>query len=258
MQTFTNTHPMTCRKLVGPAGNFGTPASPGFSGSSSVAPLITLDNQNKFVLSDFELSNCDYAALLLKNGAFQDMAGFVDRFNIHDAYIGIKTESSGEYASFGMGSVHHCTIGLHCSSGNNKFVGTSFTKNKFGVFMYQGTNDAHGVMDGITANHNETNIACWDIVIGQVFNGGACFGGYNTTQGKIDIQRSKNILINGMHIGSNDITVDSSSELILRNVLWHGNINVTIAPGGVFDAKNCYKHPNSTLTLNGIAWSGNN
>jgi hypothetical protein len=241
--------------INGASAPFGSIPSPGLIDTGEV--LISTRGQSNFYLAEFELSNASGVALCVEESPYMDMATCIRDFNIHDSYIGIGTRNKGEYATIQGGIVHHCLFGLHCASGNNKVLGTNFLHNKYGIFLYKGDNHAHGVMQGVTSNHNEFNVICWDVSIGQVFSGGCFFGGFAGGNGKMDFQRSKGILFSGAHIGSSDVAIDATSKVAFRGVLWQGNVNITVAPGGVLDAKNCVVVDGANLTLNGQPWPGN-
>lgn len=243
-------------KIAGVSANFATVATPGFTGTSEV--LCSIDNQLRVSLSNFELSNANLAAIQLVNSPSGDIAGLIDDFSIHDSYIGFQALTTGEYFTIGRGTFKYNFFGVHLSGGNNKLVGTNFAHNKFGIMVNGGSNHGHGVIDGVTSNHNETSIYFNNVDIGQAVNGGAFFGGFAGGNAKMTFVNSKGILFNGTHIGAHDISIDATSAAFFRSVLWQGNVNITVAAGGVFDAKNCAVVPGATLTLNGVAFSGNN
>ncbi|MBY3004077.1 hypothetical protein [Rhizobium leguminosarum] len=64
-------------------------------------------------------------------------------------------------------------------------------------------------------------------------------------------------MINGGQIAYSNITVDATSQVVLRDVMFRGPVNITVAAGGSFDAKGCFAMAGAALTLNGVTFSGN-
>lgn len=168
-------------------------------------------------------------------------------------YIG--AELTGQYGTLSNFFGAFCKYGIKITSGNMKVIGGTLCENHFGLWLYGGPNNAHGQIIGLTSNHNFVNLWCQDVTLGETFSG--C----HFIAGDINIENSKGIQIEGGQIGNGTVTVDATSELILRGVMFTGPVNFIVEEGGILDAQGCHPLLNATyggvMTLNGSPWSGN-
>ena len=82
--------------------------------------------------------------------------------------------------------------------GNNNFSVCNIVDNQKGVWVLGGANDAHGVFSGCNINHNtEYNLLVEDIVNGETFVGCHFYGDDAEGVGKIQIQNSRGVNIQG-------------------------------------------------------------
>lgn len=155
-------------------------------------------------------------------------------------------------------NVSDCVFGVVVDSGNNNIANGQTTRCSVGLLISGGGNNAHGSVMGWNSRHNSYNLSCQNVTFGHSFGGCNFIGGQaGADQGGMQFVNSKGIMIDGGQIAYADIIVDATSQIFLRNVIFRGPVNITVAPGGAFDAKGCMVMTGATLTLNGSAFSGN-
>lgn len=220
---------------------------------------LKISSCTKGLARDMEISNILGACIDLSTSVAWDDRILVSGFDVHDSYFGINTHDGGEYAIFSDGFIHDCIFGAQIGSGNITLADTVITKNDIGLYYCAGSNDAHGVCNGVQSNHNNQNLVVHGITNGQTFNGcnffGHILGGSNL--GNIEIQGSTGVVFNGGQIGSTTMSIDATSRVCMRGVVLQGIVSLTVAIGAYLDAKNAIVMPGSVLTINGSTWSGN-
>lgn len=102
-----------------------------------------------------------------------EVSNCVFRNNTVGVYLGITGEYCGVHNNLFTGN----TTGLKAQGGNYNITGNRFVENATGVYIYQGSNSAHGVFANNTCNHNTTNIHVFGITGGQEFAGNKFFAG---------------------------------------------------------------------------------
>lgn len=182
--------------------------------------------------------------------------GFLSQIHATHSFRGFHFANLAEYETVTDCSASFCLIGFLVSSGNNAFSNCKATDCTTGVKITGGLNHAHGVWNGLIANHCTYNLVCEDVTNGEHFSGSCFIGGQGRRAGKISIVRSHGISIVGGQISDLDIFIDARSQILLSSVTFGGKVNVQVEPGGTLVARNNLVMPNATLTLNGEAWVG--
>lgn len=189
--------------------------------------------------------------------AWQD-AGSIRGGRISHCYRGIWLHNSGEGVFISEANVSDCVFGIVVDSGNNNLANGQTVRCSVGLLISGGSNNGHGSVMGWNSRHNTFNLSCQNVTLGHYLGGCNFIGGQaGADQGVIQIYNSKGIMIDGGQIAYADITVDATSQLVLRDVTFRGPVNITVAAGGSFDAKGCFAMSGATLTYNGAAFSGN-
>lgn len=189
--------------------------------------------------------------------SWQD-GGSIRGGRVSHCYRGIWVHDTGEGVFISEMNVSDCVFGIVVDSGNSNLANGQTTRNSIGLLVSGGSNNGHGSVMGWNARHNNYNLSCQNVTLGHYFGGCNFIAGQGgSDQGKIQIYNSKGIMIDGGQIAYDDITVDATSQFILRDVTFRGPVNITVAAGGVFDAKGCFAMTGAALTLNGSAFSGN-
>jgi hypothetical protein len=161
-------------------------------------------------------------------------------------------------------NVSDCVFGVVVDSGNSNLSNGQTTRCSVGLLISGGGNNAHGSVMGWNSRHNTFNLSCQNVTLGHFFGGCNFIGGQvGADQGAVQIYNSKGIVINGGQTAYADITVDATSQLFMRDVLFRGPVKVAVTPGGAFDAKGCMAMTGADLKISydgGTSystWSGN-
>lgn len=110
--------------------------------------------------------------------------------------------SAAEYLTvLNVRAINCAQAGVETAAGNVNFIGGHVVDNvRDGVRVYNGSNHAHGIINGLNINHNpQYNVVCTQVVNGQSFEGCHIYGN-GTSTGAIFLDRSKGIHFNGGHL----------------------------------------------------------
>ncbi|ARO22958.1 hypothetical protein TAL182_CH01145 [Rhizobium sp. TAL182] len=192
--------------------------------------------------------------------SWQD-GGSIRGGRVSHCFRGIWLHDAGEGVFVSEANVSDCVFGVVVDSGNSNLVNGQTTRCSVGLLIGAnpaGPNNAHGSVVGWNSRHNKYNLSCQNVTLGHYLGGCNFIGGQaGADQGGIQIYNSKGIMIDGGQIAYANITVDATSQLVLRDVTFRGPVNITVATGGSFDAKGCFAMAGATLTYNGAPFSGN-
>lgn len=219
---------------------------------------IKVKNSKTFSITDPIIKQVAYGIDVSQVPSWQD-GGSIRGGRVSHCYRGVYLHDYAEGVFLSGMNVSDCVFGIVVDSGNSNLANGQTTRCSVGLLISGGGNNAHGSVVGWNSRHNTYNLSCQNITLGHYFGGCNFIGGQaGADQGGIQIFNSKGIMINGGQIAYADITVDATSQLILRDVTFRGPVNITVAAGGVFDAKGCYAMTGAALTFNGSTFSGNN
>jgi hypothetical protein len=221
---------------------------------------IKVKTSKMFSLVDPNISRVANGIDVSQTPTWQD-GGSIRGGRVSHCYRGLWIHDVGEGVFVSDINVSDCVFGVVVDAGNSNIANGQSTRCSVGLLIDGGAdnvNNAHGSVVGWNSRHNSYNLSCQNVTLGHSLTGCNFIGGQaGSDQGKIQIYYSKGIMINGGQIAYTDITVDATSQLVLRDVTFRGPVNITVTAGGVFDAKGCYAMTGAALTLNGVAFSGN-
>jgi len=98
---------------------------------------------------------------------------------IINCWTGVKVAAGSEYHSIMNTNVIGCSSAAEIRGGNVSWTGGNIGDNTKGLFVggRYGTNNAHGIFNGVNINHNtEYNIWCDSVELGQTFVGCHVYG----------------------------------------------------------------------------------
>lgn len=177
---------------------------------------------------------------------------------VSHCYRGIYLHDYAEGVFVSDIDVSDCVFGVVVDSGNSNLSNGQTTRNSVGLLISGGGNNAHGSVMGWNSRHNSYNLSCQNVTLGHHFGGCNFIGGQGgADQGGMQFVNSKGIMINGGQTAYADIIIDAASQIFFRDVIFRGPVNISVAAGGVFDAKGCMVMAGASLTYNGAAFSGN-
>jgi hypothetical protein len=218
---------------------------------------VKVKQAKTFSITDPIIKRVAYGIDVSQTPSWQD-GGSIRGGHISHCFRGIYLHDTGEGVFISGTNVSDCVFGITVDSGNSNIANGQTTFCSVGLLISGGTNNGHGSVIGWNSRHNSYNLSCQNVTLGHYIGGSNFIGGQaGADQGKIQIYNSKGIMIDGGQIGYDDITVDATSQLVLRDVTFRGPVNITVASGGSFDAKGCFAMAGATLTLNGSTFSGN-
>jgi hypothetical protein len=223
---------------------------------------IDLTNKNDYLIQDVTFKNINGTAVKVQGGANSggwQHVGHIDHVVAAHSYYGFRFYNSAEYETVSDCQAYNCVFGFQVESGNNSFSNCKATYCSIGVKIAGGVNNGHGVWNGLISNHNTYNLTCQDVTLGEHFVGCCFIGGQGgADQGYIQIISSKGITFTGGQIGYQNITIDANSQVMFHGVTFRGPVNFTVSAGGTLIAKDNLVMAGAAITLNGVAWAGNN
>lgn len=221
---------------------------------------IKVKNSKTFSIADPIIKRVANGIDVSQMPSWQD-GGSIRGGRISHCFRGLWLHDVGEGVFVSDINVSDCVFGVVVDSGNSNLANGQTTRCSVGLLIGgspAGSNGAHASVMGWNSRHNNYNLSCQNVPLGHYIGGSNFIGGQGgADQGKIQIVNSKGIMIDGGQTAYSDITVDATSQLILRDVTFRGPVNITVAGGGVFDAKGCFAMTGAALTLNGAPFSGN-
>ena len=139
----------------------------------------------------------------------------------HDNYIGLELSAEAEYSSYLGNSFTRNQIGVYHESGNNIFTNNHLDKNRVGLVLAGGYNNAHGSFGQSSFNHN----ALFGVMIDSVTNGES-FEGCQFWYGNIYIKNSSGINLQGGLVGLSSILIEGGGQNLIQGIGFSGgNIN---------------------------------
>lgn len=218
---------------------------------------LKVKGSETFSIIDPNIQRVAYGIDVSQTPSWQD-GGSIRGGRVSHCFRGIYLHDTGEGVFISGTNVSDCVFGVVVDSGNSNLANGQTTRCSVGLLISGGTNNAHGSVMGWNSRHNSYNLSCQQVTLGHYFGGCNFIGGQaGADQGKIQILNSKGIMIAGGQTAYADISVDATSQLVMRDVIFRGPVNITVAAGGSFDAKGCMVMAGAALTLNGAAFSGN-
>lgn len=218
---------------------------------------IKVKQSKTFSIIDPNVSRVQQGIDISQTPTWQD-GGSIRGGRVSHCYRGLWVHDVGEGIFVSDINVSDCVFGIVVDAGNSNLSNGQTTRNSVGLLISGGTNNAHGSVVGWNSRHNSINLSCQQVTLGHSFTGCNFIGGQaGADQGRIQILNSKGIMISGGQTAYADITIDATSQVFMRDVIFRGPVNITVTSGGVFDAKGCMVMAGASLTLNGSAFSGN-
>lgn len=219
---------------------------------------IRVRDARKFAINDPDIQRVNVGLDIGQtNGTWRD-GGSIKGGHIRHCTRGIWLHDYAEGVFVSDILVGDCTFGVTIDSGNSNIANGQSVFCSIGILVSGGPNHAHGSVVGWNSRHNYYNLSVQNVTLGHSFTGCNFIGGQaGANQGVMQFLASKGIMIEGGQIAYANITIDATSQVFFRNIIWRGPVNITVAAGGVFDAKGCMVTPGATMTLNGVAFTGN-
>ncbi|QIG72940.1 hypothetical protein EVB98_018 [Rhizobium phage RHph_N3_2] len=222
---------------------------------------LKIKQANSFSITDPIIKQITNGIDVSQTPSWQD-GGTIRGGRISHCYRGIWIHDVGEGVFVTGANVSDCVFGVVVDSGNSNLANGQTTRCSVGLLIGPssgaGVNGAHASVMGWNSRHNKYNLSCQNVTLGHYIGGSNFIGGQGgADQGGIQIYNSKGIMIDGGQTAYCDISVDATSQLVMRDVIFRGPVNITVASGGSFDAKGCFAMAGATLTLNGSTFSGN-
>lgn len=125
--------------------------------------------------------------------------------------VGINFMQRGEYVTVINPKAVNNNTGICIGAGNIIINGGDVQLNTIGIRMVDGTNDGHGIVSGVTINHNTTNLSISDVSEGMTFSG--C----NLYSGNITITNSLGIKFIGCDFSTGSITLTNNTAIMRAN-----------------------------------------
>jgi len=218
---------------------------------------IKVKQSKTFSITDPIIKQVAYGIDVSQITAWQD-GGSIRGGRVSHCYRGIYLHDYAEGVFVSGANVSDCVFGIVVDSGNSNLANGQTTRCSVGLLISGGGNNAHGSVMGWNSRHNSYNLSCQNVTLGHHFGGCNFIGGQGgADQGGMQFVNSKGIMIDGGQTAYADVIIDANSQVFFRDVIFRGPVNITVAAGGVFDAKGCMVMAGATLTLNGAAFSGN-
>lgn len=176
---------------------------------------ISVAGCDGFYLDGITIKNIKGIGLKIDSGANVMPRGDgarISNLQLIQNYIGVNTGHShqAEYHSFTNINATECGTGLKIQGGNISFSGGNIVDNNIGIYIggTLGTNNSHGILNGININHNALNLRVYNADLGQSIS--ACHF-YGKASSNIEIINSKGIVFSNCIIDGKFENVDSLS-----------------------------------------------
>lgn len=178
---------------------------------------IYLNNCKNFEISGVVIRNCRYCGIEVQNTtpvvAKRGDRGRFSNIAILDGQFPIFLEENAEYHLFTNVTVSGNERAVVIQGGNNNFVNCNIVDNEQGVQLISGTNHAHGIFSGCNINHNqEYNLYAVGVTLGETFDGCHIYGDSIGGLGKIRLENSRGICINGGQIDAMIEVIDGANN----------------------------------------------
>ncbi len=136
----------------------------GSGNSSGTASGITFSGCDNIKVDGVVFKDISGIALWFKSGAVAMPRGdgaLVSNIQVYNSYIGLQCDfdNQGEYHSFVNFNATLCNTGAVITAGNTSITGGNIVDNATGVNIggLAGTNNSHGILNGVNINHNTLN-----------------------------------------------------------------------------------------------------
>jgi len=210
---------------------------------------IKTANNKQFSITDPAIQQVANGIDISSVPSWQD-GGSIRGGRVSHCYRGVWLHNVAEGVFVSDINVSDCVFGVVVDSGNSNLANGQSTRCSIGLLVSGGVNNAHASVMGWNSRHNTYNLSVQNVTLGHFFGGCNFIGGQaGADQGYIQIVNSKGIMIDGGQIAYANVVIDGTSQVFLRNVIFRGPVNITVAAGGVFDAKGCMVMDGATLSL---------
>ncbi|QIG74373.1 hypothetical protein EVC08_061 [Rhizobium phage RHph_N65] len=214
---------------------------------------VKVKQAKTFAITDPIIKRVAIGIDVTQTPSWQD-GGSIRGGHISHCFRGIYLHDTGEGIFVSGTNVSDCVFGITVDSGNSNLANGQTTFCSVGLLIGPstgaGVNGAHASVMGWNSRHNKYNLSCQNVTLGHYIGGSNFIGGQGgADQGGIQIYNSKGIVIEGGQTAYSNITVDSTSQLFMRDVLFRGPVNIAVSPGGAFDAKGCMVMAGSALQI---------
>jgi hypothetical protein len=142
-------------------------------------------------------------------------------------WVGFENRPGGdaEYCTLTAPMITECRTGLVISAGNTIVIGGNVVDNFEGIFLGNGTNNGHGMLVGVNANHNTSyNLRCFEVSLGFDIVGCHFYGDDAIGAGKVWFDGCAGVQLIGGHI---DALVENDGNLgvnYLTHVMFPGTL----------------------------------
>lgn len=227
---------------------------------------IKVKNSERFSILDPHIERFGNGIDISQTPSWQD-GGSIRGGRISNCFRGLWVHDVGEGVFVSDINISDCVFGAVVDAGNSNLANGQSTFCSVGLLIGgnpAGLNSAHGSVIGWNSRHCNYNLSCQGVTLGHYLGGCNFIGGQGgSDQGGVQIYKSKGIVIEGGQTAYAKITVDDTSQLFMRDVLFRGPVDVAITPGGQFDAKGCMVMAGAVLRISYdggtsyATWSGN-
>lgn len=163
-------------------------AGTGMKGGKAVALFI--EGGRNIDISGITVKSFQGTAMVFKQGNDFERGNCVRFTNsvLVKCWTGVYIHAASEYHSISNVNVIGCQSAAEIRGGNVTWTGGNIGDNLKGLFIggSYGTNNSHGIFQGVNINHNtEYNLKCDSVELGQTFSGCHIYG-----------ERDRSIIIN--------------------------------------------------------------
>lgn len=210
---------------------------------------MKVKNSKTFSIVDPNISRVAYGIDVSQIPSWQD-GGSIRGGRISHCFRGVYIHDVGEGVFVSDINVSDCVFGIVVDAGNSNLANGQTTRCSVGLLISGGTNNGHGSVVGWNSRHNSYNLSCQNVTLGHYIGGSNFIGGQGGIDlGGIQIYKSKGIVIHGGQTAYAKVTVDDTSQLFMKDVLFRGPVDFVVTPGGSFDAKGCMVMAGATLRM---------
>lgn len=189
----------------------------GTTGTSQVG--VVVNTVKDYLISRVKFNTFGGIGINLFGTVISDsFAGSVNDCYFLDCRTGIQVENRHEYVNFSNNVINgSSSMGYLLYGGNFNINGGYVTQCIKGIYVVGGTNDSHGIIDGVMINHNTTALTTQDITLGLVVSDCQLHGTI------IYLLRSKGLMFNGCEFGTVDFRLEGSESHFANSIMSAGN-----------------------------------
>lgn len=171
---------------------------------------IYWNDKNRISIRDVQFKNLKWGCFFEGNVTTYE-ASVIDGCFANNCGTAYHSDIRGEYVTINNSNAYNCLKGAYIAGGNTKVVGGNYSGNNYGIHLVAGTNHAHSLITGVTANHNGMYGLFVDAVtLGM--NITSC----SFQSAPVLIQNSQNIMFNNNMVDAN-VVLDNCSSCQARN-----------------------------------------